>query len=200
MQRFVEDRVSLGAVLCATGILIYLGTFLGFSTLLFMPMVLLFMGISLQWYLGKKIEHDETTDLEETSKIGFYTLVALGGFGIASLTQLNLFKPVLGVVPLQIGGELLYGQLYAISEEIFFRGGLTYFFAWQLKSRAFASIAGGVTFSLYHLHVYAASVDSLLYVAIAGTILSYIVLRSGRISPAIAAHCINNAIAVGLLG
>jgi len=191
-----EDSVSLGLSLGAVMIPIYLATFIGFHTLLLIPTFMLLTGITFQMWISRKIEHDESLSVLETKDMILYTLIALAGIGIGSIVAPGLFKPpalpALETTSMQIQGPLLYGALYAISEERFFRGAWTLFLDWKLDNPILTNVGSGGMFMVYHFAVYGTSPDKLTYVFIAGTILSFVVLRSGRLTPALLGHIFNN--------
>lgn len=178
-------------------LLIYLGTFMGLTTLLLIPLILLAVGLSFQMYISKKIVHDEGMEPAEARDIFIYTVIALAVIGMGSLVSRDLFKPPLPMaVELSITDQYMYGIMYAICEERFFRGAVTSFFMWKINSIALASFASGGAFMIYHFKVYGSAPDKLLYVAIAGSILAFVTLRSHRLSPATLAHIGNNVMAV----
>jgi len=192
-----EDSVSLGLSLGAGFIPIYLATFIGFHTLLLIPTFMLVIGITFQIWITRKIEHDESFSGLETKDMVLYTLIALAGIGLGSIIAPGLFKPP--ALPaletsMQIQGPLLYGALYAISEERFFRGAWTLFLDWKLNNPFLTNFGSGGMFMVYHFAVYGTSPDKLTYVFIAGTILSFVVLKSGRLTPALLGHIFNNVV------
>lgn len=193
MTGFLEDSVSLGLTFVAAMILIYLATFMGFTNLLLIPLGLLALGLALQIYISKKIQHDESTSHEEMKSTMMYTVLALVGIGVGSFVSVGLFKPPIGAVQMSVTDQMLYGALYAISEERFFRGALTSFVFWRTNNTAMSSLASGVIFGWpYHQAVYGTSPEKLMYVVIAGTVLSFVTLRSKRLSPAMLGHLGNN--------
>jgi len=155
----------------------------------------------LQLYINPKIPHDEATQASEVRDIFLYTVIALAVIGLGSFVSRDLFKPPLPLaVELSITDQYMYGIMYAICEERFFRGAITSFFVWKTGSVALASFASGGVFMIYHFKVYGSAVDKLLYVAIAGSILAFVVLKSKRLSPAKLAHIGNNVMAVSPIG
>lgn len=191
-----DDGISQGFTVGALAIIIYLSTFIGFLDRLLIPFALLIGGLVLQRYIKGKIKHDVRIDQEEGKSILFYTIVALAIIGLGSLTIPYLFKPP--VLPIQLAtfDAMLYGSLFAISEERFFRGFFTPFLYSKFNFALLANFASGGAFALYHLAVYGSSGNSLMYVLIAGTGLSWVTLQSRRISPAILGHLINNMLAI----
>jgi len=157
---------------------------------------MLIIGIVFQIWITRKIEHDESFSGLETKDMVLYTLIALAGIGLGSIIAPGLFKPpslpALEASSMQIQGPLLYGALYAISEERFFRGAWTLFLDWKLNNPFLTNFGSGGMFMVYHFAVYGTSPDKLTYVFIAGTILSFVVLRSGRLTPSLLGHIFNN--------
>ena len=143
---FLEDSVSLGLTFVASMILIYLATFMGFVNLLLIPACLLFLGLALQLYISRKVEHDESTSPQELKSVLMFTILALAGIGIGSFVSSGLFTPPVGAVQLTVTDQLLYGALYAIAEERFFRGALTSFVFWRTNNIAISCLASGVIF------------------------------------------------------
>lgn len=190
-----EDSISLSLTFLGVMLLLLLSTFEGFTSYLVIPMMLLLSGIALQFYIKQKIEHDMTTEPKELKQVFIYTTIALFGMAISSFAVLNLFTPPLGVLQVTPISVMLYGALYAISEERFFRGALLSFATWKTGNEALSNISTGGIFSIYHLAVYGSSPNSLIYVLLAGTILGFAVTQSGRLSPAMLGHIMNNLVA-----
>jgi len=99
-------------------------------------------------------------------------------------------------IQLSLADQYLYGVMYAICEEQFFRGAVTSFFMWKTSSIPISSLFSGGFFMVYHFKVYGSAADKLMYVAIAGAALSYAVLKSRRLSSSGLAHIGNNLLAV----
>lgn len=191
-----EDSISFALWLTALMLIIYLATFLSFTDLLLIPFALLIGGMVTQLWVRRKVpEIDPSLSQTEMKDILFYVLIALGAIGLGSLTFPRLFTPQMPV-QLAIYDQYMYGTLFAISEERFFRGGITSFLAWKIPSMSAASFASGGLFGIYHLAVYGSAMDKLIYVLIAGVILSLVTLKSKRITPASLSHIINNLMAV----
>ncbi|NVM21655.1 MAG: CPBP family intramembrane metalloprotease [Desulfobacterales bacterium] len=195
MKPIREDSISLGLSLVGIMLLLYLSTFVGFSDFLLIPTILLLSGLVLQMYMKQKIEHDVTLEPHEAKNILLYTLIALVGIGLGSLVSEGLFKPPQPLA-LSVYDQAMIGSFYAISEERFFRGAFTSFLTWKIKFGMVANVGSGLIFGVYHFAVYGSSPDKIMYVVFAGLILSYVVLKSGRLTPAILAHLGNNLMGI----
>lgn len=195
MKPTKEDSVSLGLSLICIMLLSYFSTFVGFTDYLLIPTILLLSGLVLQLYMRGKISHDEDMDAGEAKDLLKYTLIGLVGIGIGSLVSHGLFKPPQPLA-LAVYDQAMYGTLYAVAEERFFRGAFTSFLAWKIHTSFLVALLSGLIFSVYHLGVYQSSPEAMTYVMFAGIILTYTVLKSGRLSPSILAHITNNLMAV----
>lgn len=174
---------------------IYLATFVGFSDLLLIPVILVLSGLALSIWIRGKAQQDPDISASEFKDTLYFTLIALAGIGLGSLLIPGLFRPPQLPLELSIFDQMLYGTLFAVSEERFFRGFITPFLMWKLGMPMPANLGSGAIFSIYHFNVYGSSPDKLIYVFIAGAILSYVTLKSGRIVPAKLAHIANNVFA-----
>lgn len=173
-------------------ILVYLSTFIGFTDVLLIPTVLLLGGLVLQVYIHGKLPHDPSFDEREVKSMLIHVVIAVAAMGLASLLIPGLFAPKIPA-QLAINEAYMLTSLYAVSEERFFRGGVNSFLFWKMGRIPMAvNIASGVIFGVYHLSVYGTSLDKIIYVMMAGVILSFVTLRSGRLAPAIIAHGLNN--------
>jgi len=176
-------------------LIIYLSTFETTVTVLF-PAVLLITGLVLQFYLQRRVEVVDHL-AESAGNIGFYTLIALAGIALASfmapaVTRLPAKMELTGV------DAMLYGALIAVSEEQFFRGAILNFLL-TLTNATVAIFSSAVVFMVYHFAVYGTATSSLVYVLVGGLALAWADYRSGRISPSMLAHIMNNVIAVLLV-
>lgn len=190
-----QDPISKGLTIIGLLIPVFISTFeLTLYTLF--PSFLLIAGIVGQRYVLKKIEEDPTIDVGEFSDIMFWTFTALAVIFASSLVipYFN-FPSSIETETLDIMSLRLFVVLMAIAEEQFFRGFLTNFFLVKLPP-AFAVLASGSIFAIYHFGVYGTSFDLIGYVWIAGTILSYIAVKTQRLSPCMLAHIVNNLLAV----
>jgi len=168
---------------------------------------MLSVGFSLQVVLKGKIKRDDTMSKNDLVDITKYSLLAISGMFVASWMLPQVFTPST-IVPLSTTDSIIYGQIFAITEEVFFRGAVTYFIFWIFPSgfhlglmgfvvphQIFVSVLSGSVFAFYHLARYGFS-QATVYVWIAGVILAAVVIYSKRISPAILAHMSNNFLAV----
>jgi membrane protease YdiL (CAAX protease family) len=182
-----HDSISQILTALACFILIYLATFEQTFIILF-PTVLLVTGIVLQFYLARKVEVVDGL-AESAGNIGFYTLIALAGITIASFVS-----PAISYLPkMELTGvdAMLYAVLIAVAEEQFFRGAILNFLL-TLTDSTVAIFSSAVIFMVYHFAVYGTSTLNLVYVLIGGLALSWVAYRSGRLSPSILAHVLNN--------
>jgi len=97
---------------------------------------------------------------------------------------------------LSIFDQMLYGVLAGVSEERFFRKTITDWFLYLSKTQTVAIFLSSLFFTFYHFARYGLSMSALLYVFMGGVALAYVAIRSGRISPTMLAHVINNVLAV----
>jgi len=190
-----HDGLSQVLTILAVMLIIYLSTFETTVTVLF-PAVLLITGLVLQFYLQRRVEVVDHL-AESAGNIGFYTLIALAGIALASfmapaVTRLPVKMELTGV------DAMLYGALIAVSEEQFFRGAILNFLL-TLTNATVAIFSSAVVFMVYHFAVYGTATSSLVYVLVGGLALAWADYRSGRISPSMLAHIMNNVIAVLLV-
>lgn len=186
------DGLSYTYTIMAAMVAVYLATF-EMGVLILFPVILLVTGVALQIYFMRKVDADDTMDIQEAGQITFYTLVALAviavsSFFISSLPQL--------VPRMQLTGfdTSLFAALMAIAEEQFFRGAVTSFLL-MYTAPMVAVMSSGAVFTVYHLAVYGTDMSALLYVFVAGVVLAWVAYRSRRLSPSMTAHLINNIIA-----
>jgi membrane protease YdiL (CAAX protease family) len=184
-----HDSLSQLLTALACFILIYLATFEQSFVILF-PAVLLITGIVLQFYLQRRVEVVDSL-AKSAGDIGFYTLIALAGIAIASFTA-----PALAKLPkMELTGvdAMLYAVLIAVAEEQFFRGAILNFLL-TLTNPTLAILSSAAIFMVYHFAVYGTILANLIYVLIGGLVLSWVAYRSGRLSPSILAHVLNNTL------
>jgi membrane protease YdiL (CAAX protease family) len=192
-----QDSISMTFTILAVLVAVYLSTF-ELGTLILFPVILLIAGIVLQQYYLRKIEYTDRVYEEKTaSNIMFYTFLAIIGIltGAYFTTYFLYPKHVLETIEMSIVDLRLFGILMAVAEEQFFRGFITNFFLDRLPPMPAIFVSGGI-FTIYHLAVYGSNPSAMLYVLIAGIMLSYVAFLSGRLSPTILAHVINNVLAV----
>ena len=186
-----QDPISLLASAIAITELIFLSVFPGdLQTDSIIAAVILISGLVMQRYF--KVDAQEGIDEKGKQNIFIYSAVAVVIFFV-----LNIYVPKLplsvasvigssGVVPAK-----MFELLIAVAEEQFFRG----FLANLLITRTNAGIGiflDGAIFAIYHFAVYGNSGTDLAIVFGAGITLSFIDYKTGRVSPSIIAHVINN--------
>jgi membrane protease YdiL (CAAX protease family) len=88
---------------------------------------------------------------------------------------------------------MLYAVLIAVAEEQFFRGAILNFLL-TLTNSTVAIFSSAAIFMVYHFAVYGTSTSNLVYVLVGGLALAWAAYRSGRLSPSILAHVINNVL------
>jgi len=182
-----HDGLSQTLTILAVMIVIYLSTFETTVVILF-PAVLLITGLVLQFYLQRRVEVVDSL-AESAGNIGFYTLVALAGIALAGFVS-----PAVSRLPkMELTGvdAVLYAVLISISEEQFFRGAILNFLL-SLTNATVAIFSSAAIFMVYHFAVYGTSTSNLVYVLVGGLALAWADYRSGRISPSMLAHLINN--------
>jgi membrane protease YdiL (CAAX protease family) len=185
-----QDSLSRALTALAIFIVLYLSTF-ETSALILFPAFLLITGIVLQFYLLRKVEVVDSV-VEEGGNIFIYTLMALAGIGLGGLISPTVARAV-PVQKMELTGmdAVLYAVLMAVAEEQFFRGGITNFLLTMFPP-PMAIMGSAAIFSVYHLAVYGTTISALAYVFIGGVMLAWVAYRSGRLSPSILAHVVNN--------
>lgn len=186
------DGLSYMYTIMATLIAVYMATF-EMGVLILFPVILLISGVALQIYFTRKVEADTDMDVSEAGSILFYTIAALAVIAVSSFFIASLPR----IIPkFQLTGfdTALFAALMAIAEEQFFRGAVTSFLLIYTVPTA-AIIGSGAIFTVYHLAVYGTNASALLYVFVAGVVLAWVAYRSGRLSPSMTAHLINNILA-----
>ena len=186
-----HDPISLVASAIAITELVFLSVFPGdLQTDSILAALILISGLVMQRYFH--IDAQEGLPESAQKNVFVYSAVAVVIFFV-----LNIYVPKLplsvapiisqsGVVPAK-----MFELLIAVAEEQFFRG----FLANLLITRTTASLGifmDGAIFSIYHFAVYGTSGTDLAIVFGAGITLSFIDWRTGRVSPSIIAHVINN--------
>ena len=186
-----DDTLSITFTVMAVAIIIYLLTFENGLSLIAFPLILLLSAIVLEWKLPPK---DETTDhvVESSPKIIVWTIIAMVIMLFSGLVIQKKFLPQ----ELSIFDKMLYGVLAGVSEERFFRKTITDWFLYLSKTQTVAIFLSSLFFTFYHFARYGLSMSALLYVFMGGVALAYVAIRSGRISPTMLAHVINNVLAV----
>ena len=200
MRPIKQDTISITLSMLALLISVYFSTFeLGLLNIF--PAFLLVAGISFQAFVNKKIEYDGAGVASNGKDMLMWILVAVAGIGLASfMSGLGGLLIPQTIVSLSVLDRAIFGVLMAVSEEQFFRGFLTAFFWTRLKSVAFAVLSSTAIFTVYHLAVYNSDPSALIYVFVAGAVLSLTAIKSGKITVPIVGHIINNLISVGAVG
>lgn len=168
---------------------VYLATF-DMGVVILFPAILLITGISLQMYVGHKVDEDKHIDRNEAGNIMFYAVVCLAVIAVTSffVSVLPNMVEELSFTPTE---TMLYSILMAVAEEHFFRGAVTGFLL-KLTVPPLAILGSGAIFGVYHLAVYGSNASSMIYVMVAGMVLSWAAYRTQRLSPGILAHVANN--------
>jgi len=186
-----DDTLSIMFTVMAVAIIIYLLTFENGLSLIAFPLILLLSAIVLEWKLPPR---DETTDhlVQTYPKILIWTIIAMVIMLFSGLVIQKTFLPQ----ELSIFDRMLYGILAGVSEERFFRKTMTDWFTVLSKTQTLAIFLSSLFFTFYHFARYGLATSALLYVFMGGVALAYVAIRSGRISPTMLAHALNNIMAV----
>lgn len=168
---------------------VYLATFdLGIVVLF--PVILLITGISLQMYVGRKVDEDERIDRKEAGDILMYVVVCLAVIAVTSFFT-SALPNMVSELSFTTTDTVMYSVLMAVAEEHFFRGAVTGFLL-KVTVPSVAILGSGAIFGVYHLAVYGTDPSSMIYVMVAGMVLSWAAYRTKRLSPGILAHVANN--------
>jgi membrane protease YdiL (CAAX protease family) len=169
---------------------VYLATFdLGIVVLF--PVILLVTGISLQMYVSRKVEEDERIDRKEAGDIMLWAVICLAVIAVTSFSVQTL-PNLVGELSFSATNTVMYSILMAIAEEHFFRGAVTGYLLKVTDIPSIAILGSGAIFGVYHLAVYGTDPSSMIYVMVAGMVLSWAAYRTKRLSPGILAHVANN--------
>ena len=187
-----QDPVSQGLTVIAVAELMFLSTY-GADLMLrsLFAAVLAIGGLVLMRFTGVE-SVDVTIDESERRGMIVWVVVSLG-----VIVMLSLFTPRLPLDTSQMTTIQLamvprmFGALIAVSEEVFFRGFATNFFVSRIGFNGGILLSGGF-FALYHAAVYGSDAGLMIYVLGAGVVLSYVALRTGRVSTTMIAHLIVN--------
>ena len=165
------------------------------STIAIYPGFLLVVGVVMGIALRSRFQVDEDIDEAEGRSIAYWTFIALIGVGLAGVvSSFTLMQLPAEVTALSVIDQKIYAALMAIAEEAFFRGFICNLFLIKF-GEAGATFAGGAVGSIYHLARYGASTEAILFIFMAFSVLSFVSVRSGRISPAMTAHLVHNLLA-----
>lgn len=158
-------------------------------TILF-PVILLTTGIALQMYVGHQVEEDRHIDRNEAGDIAMNAVICLAVISVTSFF-VSALPSMTGELSFTPTNTVLYSILMAVAEEHFFRGALTGYLL-TVTSPSLAVIGSGMIFGVYHLAVYGTDPSAMIYVMVAGMVLSWAAVRTRRLSPGILAHVANN--------
>lgn len=185
-----QDPISLAASAIAITELVFLSVFPGdLQTDSIIAALILVSGLVMQRYF--KIDAQEGIDSQGRSNIFVYSAIAVVIFFILNIYVPKLPLSVEAVIGTNVVPDKMFELLIAVSEEQFFRG----FLGNLLITRTNAGIGifmDGLIFMVYHFAVYGSSASSLGIVFGAGITLMFIDWKTGRVSPSILAHVINN--------
>jgi membrane protease YdiL (CAAX protease family) len=192
----LDDGISFGLWLTALMLAMYLSLFVGLSDALLIPVILLIGGLVVQIAISGKLKHDTFISQREYHSNIIYIGIALGIIVFGSLVIPGLFTPNIPseIASMSIFDAAMYTSLFAIAEERFFRGGIFTFLTWKLQKPIVAVLACSLIFFIYHFAVYGGSMENLAFVMMGGFALTYVTLKSGRLTPATLAHLLNNII------
>lgn len=137
---------------------------------------------------GRLPKIDNVLTYKESSEITIYFITGLVVVvGIqAVVTNLLVPSSLLSIAETAVGKALL-GTI-AIYEELFFRYFLLRAIEVSTGNSWVSIIVSSIVFVAYHLAVYGARPDLLLWVGLAGLALGYITVRTRRITPALLVH------------
>lgn len=184
-----DDAISKMLTLLAAMIAVYLSTFEAGQNILLYPAILLTVGITLQIFLMRRLGEVSIDGAKNhIAVIGYFVLASL----IISVTGLAIEKAGLSLTGLDM---ILFVSLMAIVEERFFRGALTNFFCTTFTPYLGIVLSGAI-FAVYHFARYGTDTGKLLFVFMGGFALSLASWKSGRLSPVMLAHLLNNVVAM----
>lgn len=170
---------------------------------LWTPILLLCGAAILRIYVKvRKVEVDVTISQREKRDIIFYAMLGLLGMLVGGTIVKGLYEPPLPPVIETLAyipfASVLFCQLMAISEELYFRGELFQLFGMQFGP-AVGNGATTVLFGIYHLNRYGRSPGDLAYVLVGGFILAWTASKTARVLTPMIAHCLNNFIGTAFL-
>ena len=187
-----QDSISIAFTIGAVFLSLYWSTgeksFIGVF-----PAILLISSFGLNFYIGQRYPSDSSMSGGDASNILVYTMIAIAGMWFTGQFTSNYVPQSINT--LSGIDAVTFGVLMAVAEEQFFRGALLNFLMPRLGVLGAVAGSGGV-FYVYHFFVYAGNQGALLYVFAGGLLLAFVTVKTGRISPAILAHAINNILAV----
>jgi membrane protease YdiL (CAAX protease family) len=195
----VQDNISLTLSAIAVLISIYLATYQTEVVTIY-PTILLLTGMVLsRWYQAdpSSVAVDRTLEERELWETVKWVVIGVASLVAISYTTDWAFSPArvkLDVAQLSSLDLKLFGVLMAISEEHFFRGFITPYFV-SRTSMALGLLLSSMIFATYHFAVYQVDLQALAYVLMAGALLGYMTIQTGRLTPAMLVHIVNNLLA-----
>jgi membrane protease YdiL (CAAX protease family) len=183
------DGLTNAFTITAVLVAVYFATF-DLSIVILFPVILLITGIVLQMYVRGKVEEDEHIDRKEAESIVIWAMLCLAVIAVASFS-VSVLPSMFSKLAFTPTNTVMYGVLMAVAEEHFFRGAVTGFLL-KITFPSVAVIGSGAIFAVYHLAVYGTNTSSMIYVMVAGIVLSWAAYRTKRLSPGILAHVANN--------
>lgn len=184
--------MSITFTLVAVLISIYLSTF-DLGVMVIFPAVLAISGLVLQLYTQRRFTYDEEITAPERRQMILYAVVGLATLGVVGWFSTQAFPQ--SIVTLSVIDRKLFGVQMAVAEEQFFRGFLTSFFM-QRWGMGIGVLLSGVVFGAYHLAVYGLASPGFVYATLAGMVLSYVAIKTQRVSVPMCAHILNNLVAM----
>lgn len=188
MSLVKQDGISITLTILAVAVFLYSATFT--DELMLRSTFVVVMALA-GLVLSSTIKHTQVD--ESLSNIEVRQIIIWGAIAFVAVLFLNIFTkqaPIFAVAEEPLIRRN-FAVLIAVAEEQFFRGFITPFIASRTNSILLGSVLSGVIFGIYHFAIYQ-SFDVLLIVFGSGIILSYVALRTGRLSPTILAHVVNN--------
>ena len=188
-----QDGISITLTILAVAVFLYSATFT--DELMLRSTFVIVMALSglVLSSIIKQSSVDEDVSPAEGRQIIMWSVISF-----VAVLFLNLFAK--NAIPFAVAESPLTRQsfaiLIAVAEENFFRGFITPFIASRVGILP-GSILAGVMFGIYHIAIYQ-SFDIMLIVFGSGIILSYVALRTKRVSPTMLAHVANNYLSVGI--
>lgn len=185
----VSVALTVSALLCS----VYLSLWAAERDIVLFPAILLVSGLFLVIVSGRRIEHDVDISQPEAKEMFIYTCAAMAGILLSAFAG-AIAVPASRAMALTKIDQVVFAVLLAVAEEMFFRGGVLSFLNAYLRSDVLSTLANAAIFTVYHLAVYQAP-SALIFVFGSGLVLAYVTLRSGRLTPAMLAHVLNNLVA-----
>jgi len=201
-----QDAISKLATLLAGTLVILLLVFDLNLRVLFPGFLLVFGIIFDDFTFGgtEDFPDDSLEDPRQRANIMQYTAMAFLGLAAGSMVSANLHilpatfpitstvgVPVLGIV----SSGLLLNLIIAVSEEQFFRSFLTNWMISRGLPPFMVILLSTVLGVSYHMNVYGTQMSSLVFVGFSWSVLTFVAIRSRRLSPGIIAHTFNNFMA-----